>query len=100
MATTVVFLVHKTKPGKRDEVRAVWTRHMADAVQSNPDHLRYYYCFDNDDADTICAFQEYSSPEAARSFLSQPAYLAYLREVEPLLEGPPHVRSLSPMWKK
>ena len=75
-------------------------KHMAPAIEVNGEHLRYYYCFDNDDQYTICAFQEYSSPEAARSFLSHLSYQAYLVEVEPLLAGPPAIRSLTPQWKK
>ena len=100
MTTTVVFLVHKTLPGKRDAVKTVWMKHMAAAIQGNEDHLRYYYCFDDEDEDAVCAFQEYRSKEAARAFLSRPSYRAYLSEVEPLLAGPPAVRSLAPQWMK
>ncbi len=83
-----------------DEVRAVWSKHMAPAISANPGHTAYFYCFDNADPEGICAFQQYTSVEAARDFLKSSNYLAYLAEVEPLLHGPPQVTSLTPMWSK
>jgi quinol monooxygenase YgiN len=98
--TTALFIRHKTLPGKRAEVQAVWLKHMAPAVQENPEHLAYFYCFDDDDADAICAFQQYSTPEAATAFLSTPRYASYLHEVESLLSGPPKITRLTPKWTK
>jgi len=60
----------------------------------------YAYCEDADDPEAVCAFQVYDSPEAASAFLRTEAYAAYLREVEPLLEGPPAVTRLAPVWTK
>lgn len=100
MSSVALFIVHKTRPGLRDQVKAVWMRHMAPAIQSNPGHLAYFYSYDASDPDAICAFQQYASAEAAAAFLTDPDYLAYLEEVEPLLEGPPQVRNLDPQWIK
>lgn len=73
---------------------------MAPAVSANSGHLAYFYCFDSTDPDAICAFQHYASTEAAEEFLKSSSYLAYVREVEPLLAGPPQVTSLVPIWRK
>lgn len=100
MSSTALFIKHKTLPGKRSQVQATWLKHMAPAVQANAGHLAYFYCFDNSDPDSVCAFQQYSSPEEARAFLSTQSYLSYLREVESLLEGPPRVTQLTPVWVK
>lgn len=100
MNTFAVIIKHKTQPGKRDEVRAVWEKHMAPAVAANPGHLAYFYCFDNADPDVICAFQQYSSAETSQAFLQTASYAAYLVDVEPLLSGPPQVTALTPMWVK
>ncbi len=61
MNSSAVIIKHKTQPGKRDELRQVWEKHMAPAIAANPGHLAYFYCFDNSDPDAICAFQQYSS---------------------------------------
>lgn len=100
MATLAVIIKHKTKPGMRDEVRKVWEKHMAPAISENPDHISYFYCFDNSDPDSISAFQQYSNAEASKEFLETENYAAYLKEVEPLLSGPPEVTSLTPVWAK
>ena len=73
---------------------------MAPAIQANPGHLAYTYSFDNNDPDGICAFQLYASAAEAKAFLDHPNYLAYLKAVEPLLVGPPEIKSLSPQWIK
>ena len=100
MSQIALFVKHKTLPGKRDEVREVWERHMAPTIAANPGHSAYFYCFDNSDADSICAFQLYASSQAAEDFLKTPSYAAYLKAVEPLLSGPPHVTPLTPIWTK
>ena len=100
MSQVAVFVVHKTKPGKREQVQAVWQQHMAPAIEGNPGHLAYVYSFDATDPDGICAFQLYASEQEANAFLKHPSYSMYLKEVEHLLEGPPQVKSLVPQWRK
>lgn len=95
-----LFVKHKTQPGKRDEVRKVWERHMLPNIASNPGHEAYFYCFDNNDSDSICAFQQYVDLKSSQDFLKTESYAAYLKEVEPLLVGPPEVTSLTPVWIK
>ena len=91
---------HRTKPGRREEVIAVWRRHMAPAIMSNPGHTAYFYCLDNADPDSLYAFQQYASIEASEQFLRTSSYAAYLKEVEPLLAGPPQITALTPVWSK
>lgn len=100
MAQLALIIRHQTKPGRRDDVQKVWEAHMAPAVDGNPGHVAYFYCFDNADPDAISAFQVYDSAESSQRFLETDAYAAYLREVEPLLSGPPQVTSLTPQWVK
>jgi hypothetical protein len=79
MASFTLIIKHKTQPGRRDEVRKVWERHMAPAIAANPGHVAYIYCFDNGDPDSIYAF---------------------VNDVEPLLSGPPQIIALTPAWSK
>ena len=100
MTALVLIIKHRTQPGKRTEVRRVWEKHMAPAIASNPGHTAYFYCFDNSDPDSICAFQQYSSLEASQDFLKTSSYTAYLKDVDALLAGPSQVTALTPMWSK
>lgn len=99
-APVAVLVLHRARPGQRDAVREVWMRSMAPAVQVHAGHRSYCLAYDADDVDVICAFQIYASPQAARDFLRHPDYLAYCARVEPLLDGPPQVRTLRPQWMK
>ncbi len=99
MSKYALFLQHRTKPGARDAVQRVWKKHMQPAIEANAGHEIYVYSFGSD-PDRICAFQVYNSAEAAEAFLKTSAYLAYQKEVAPLLEGPPQVEVLQPQWIK
>ncbi len=100
MTQRAIFIVHRTQPGVRDRVQAVWQRHMQPAIAANPHHLAYHYGFDAVDPDVIRVFQLYSDPDAAAAFLRSAAYAAYLAEVEPLLMGPPEVAAADEVWAK
>lgn len=100
MTRVALLIKHKTKPGKRDEVRAVWQRHMQPLITSNPAHEAYFYCLDDNDPDGIVAFQQYTDRASSQAFLKTDGYAAYLAEVEPLLQGPPEVLCLTPLWIK
>lgn len=100
MTQLALIIRHQTQPGLRDDVQKVWEAHMAPAVDANPGHVAYFYCFDNADPDAISAFQVYDSAESSQRFLETDAYAAYLRAVEPLLSGPPQVTALTPQWTK
>jgi quinol monooxygenase YgiN len=99
MTKHALFLQHRTKPGARDDVQKIWQKHMQPAIAGNPDHEIYVYSF-GDGPDRICAFQVYSSAEAANAFLKSQAYRDYEQEVTPLLEGPPTVEALKPQFIK
>lgn len=100
MQQVAVLVTHRTREGKRDAVRAVWEEHMAPAITANAGHLSYFYCFDDRDSDTICAFQLYRNADDAAAFQQTAAYAAYEDAVAPLLAGAPSVRRLTPEWAK
>jgi quinol monooxygenase YgiN len=95
-----LFIEHRTLPGRRADVEAVWERIMAPAVRDNRGHVLYAYCADNADPDVICAFQVYGDEAAATAFLQTDAYRLYDAEVRDLLIGPPTVTRLTPRWIK
>jgi quinol monooxygenase YgiN len=100
MANFGLFITHRTQPGQRDAVRAVWERYMRPAIAENPAHVDYFYGYSADDADVIRVFQRYVDRDASQDFLNHPSYQAYLDAVAPLLEGPPEVSEAAVMWSK
>lgn len=103
MVTTALFISHRAKAGKRDELKAVWLKPMALAIQANGGHLTYVYSYDTHDENVVSAIQQYASEYAATEFLkhsSYLAYLAYLEESRPLLEREPEIKVLAQPWSK
>ena len=48
---SALFVRHKALPGKREEARRIWEKHVRPRVEKNPDHLAYYFCFEDGDPD-------------------------------------------------
>lgn len=97
---TALFVRHKSKPGQRDQVRRVWEKHVKPRAAANPDHLAYYFCFDESDADVVCVFQLYQSKEAMINFLSGDWYPVYLAEISEVVAEAPQVMPAELIWRK
>ncbi len=97
---TAILVRHRSKPGMRERVRSVWEKHVRPRVADNPEHLSYFYCFDHNDADVICAFQVYSDATAPERFMAGPWYDAYLAEIAPLVAESPQISACKVEWAK
>jgi quinol monooxygenase YgiN len=95
-----LFVTHRAKPGRRDDVLAVWDQYLRPLAEANPDQLAYFYCFDDTDTDVVRVFQLYRSESAARQFLEQPEYADYLNHVLPLVAEPPRLDTATTIWTK
>lgn len=100
MNKVALFIRHVSLPGKRDEVREVWERHMRPRIETNKAHEAYFYCYDNNNPDVICVYQQYSDLESSQAFLKTLSYAEYLKEVDALLASQPEVTSATPVWIK
>ncbi len=100
MSKIALFIRHKARPGKRDDVRRVWEKHLRPNIENNRAHEAYSYCYDDGDPDTICVFQQYLGRDAAQEFLKSTWYGAYVDEVSPLLAEQPEVRTSTVMWPR
>jgi len=100
MSKIGLFIKHTALSGKRDEVHAVWEKHMQPRIAANAGHEAYFYCFDENDPDTIHVYQQYTNREAMQEFLAHPEYADYLKEVGPLIAHPPEMTTTNPIWIK
>ena len=100
MKKTALFVRHKAKPGRREDLQGVWEKYVKPRVESNPAHEAYYFCHDADDPDVVCVFQLYSSREDLDAFLSGDWYPQYLEEVSELVIDAPEIRTADPIWIK
>jgi quinol monooxygenase YgiN len=100
MSKAALFVRHQALPGKRDDVRRVWEKHVKPRAAANPAHEAYFFCYDNDDADVICVFQLYTDSAAAQEFLKGAWYAEYLKEVSQFVALRPQLTPASLMWAK
>ncbi|MBC8001967.1 MAG: antibiotic biosynthesis monooxygenase [Opitutaceae bacterium] len=100
MSKTALFIRHQARPGKRDDVRRVWEKHVKPRAAANPDHEAYFFCYDNNAADVICVFQLYTSEAAMQSFLKGEWYADYLKEVGEFVAIPPQITPAGLIWEK
>ena len=100
MIRNAAIVRHKAKPGKRDEVRRIWEKYARDYVAGSNGTLSYYYCYDDNDPDTIVAFQLSADATGLQDFVKQPWFADYQRETAELFAGPSEIRSVTPQWMK
>jgi quinol monooxygenase YgiN len=100
MSKTALLIKHRALVGKRDEVRRLWEKHVQPRVAANPAHEFYFYCYADNEPDTIYVFQQYTDRASAEDFLKGFWYSDYLAEVTPLLAAAPEIRSATPVWVK
>jgi quinol monooxygenase YgiN len=100
MSKSALFIRHKTKPGRRDEVRRVWEKYARDYVAGSNGQLTYYYCYDDNDPDTVVVFQLAADQASGQEFVKQPWFADYERETAALFAGPSEFRPATPQWVK
>ncbi|MBA3241971.1 MAG: hypothetical protein H0T60_12155 [Acidobacteria bacterium] len=70
MTKTALFIRHRAKPGRREDIRRVWEKHVKVRVEANPAHEAYFFCYDDGDPNVIRVFQLYTDPASMQDFLS------------------------------
>ena len=100
MTKVALFIKTKTKPGKRDEVRELWEKFLKGRAEINDAQELYFFCNDNNDADTFLLFEVYSDPVALAKNATTEWFAAYMEAVGPLLDGMPEVHMTTPVWAK
>jgi quinol monooxygenase YgiN len=100
VSQVALFVRHRALPGRREDLRRAWEKHVRPRAAGNPGHLAYYFCLADEDADTICVFQLYADRATMEAFLAGDWYPAYLAEVTPLVAAPPELTTATPAWVK
>src|SRR5688572_15430916 len=73
MATQALYIRHTAKPGKRDEVKRIWEKYARAYTEKTESQLASFYCYDNNDPDTIVVFGLQDDAHAG-DFQKQPWY--------------------------
>lgn len=100
MAKVALVIKSKSQPGKREEVRQLYEKHLAPRAQANAAQELVLWCADTMDADTFYLFEVYTDQAATQANAQAAWFWDYMREVQPLLAGQPEVAITSPVWAK
>lgn len=100
MSKSATFVRHKAKPGRRDDLRRVWEKYVRDYVAGSKAALSCYYCYDDNDPDTVIVFQLGADQANGQEFVKQPWFADYQRETAALLAGTSELRTATPQWVK
>ena len=100
MAEVALFLTVKTQPGKRDELVALWEKHLRDRAADNDDQVRYVFALDMADPDTVRIAEVYGTKAGFEANSQAPWFADYMAEAGPLLAGQPEFYMALPHWIK
>lgn len=100
MSNTALFIRHQAKPGMRDRVREIWEQYVKPRAATSPEHLAYYFCYDDKEPDSICVFQLFTDDQAFKRFLEGEWYPEYLKEIEEVVAEAPQIQPASLIWQK
>lgn len=100
MSAKALYIRHKALPGKRDQVKHIWEKYARAYIESAKGQLAYVYGFDENNPDTIVAYQLFTGEAATNDFVNQSWYADYQRETAALLAEPSKFRTIVPQWTK
>ena len=90
----------RTKTGKRDELFALFEKHLAPRAEKNQAQRLVVWAADADDADTFSLIEIYDDASAAAANANTSWFAEYMAASTPLLEGMPSMTAGSPRWVK
>lgn len=89
------------KDGKRDEVRALWNRHLRPQLErADSAQELYLLCEDASDPNKLLLIELYDDRSRMLANAEAPWFHAYMQEVAPLLDGQPRMSIGNPRWAK
>jgi quinol monooxygenase YgiN len=100
MEKCVLCVIFKTKPGKRDELKAAFEKYIKPHVIENSEILQNVYNYSMDDPDTVCMFEVLSDVSVFGKAYEEPWMKEYLSVIGNLLVDKPQVLRLNPIWMK
>ena len=100
MGDTAIIVTSTARPGRRDEIRAIYDEMMVPRAEANDTQEVVVWCDDLHDADTFYLFEIYRDAASMGANAQAPWFADYLARVGPLMADEPKVRLATPRWSK
>jgi quinol monooxygenase YgiN len=95
-----LFVKATTQPGKRDELRRLYEKHLKPHIDADKDEELSFYCYAAENENTICMFELFSESYDLQAAMQSDWFKAYMAEATQILAGPPEVTATIPVWAK
>ena len=100
MAKLAIIIKGRARPGKRDEVRTLFEKHLAPRAVANAAQEVVVWSADNAEPDTFYLYEVYGDSTAMEANANAPWFAEYMGAVGPLLATQPELMTATPMWMK
>lgn len=100
LAPLVLTVRGKTKPGRREDLFALFEKHLAPRAEKNRAQRLVVWAADGEDADAFSLIEIYDDPRAAAQNSNAPWFADYMKASMPLLDGMPSMSQATPKWVK
>ena len=100
MGDLALFISSKAKPGKRDELFALYKELLAPRADDNDAQERVAWCADQHDPDAFHLFEVYRDQESFGQNAQSSWFAEFMGASAPLMAGEPTVAMTSPRWTK
>lgn len=100
MEPLVLFIKTTAKPGKRDDVYALWATYVRPHREGDSTQNATFCCFDNHDPNVMYTLEYYTDRADFDASAQEPWFTEYIKSISPLLAAPPEVGFTTPIWIK
>jgi quinol monooxygenase YgiN len=100
MTQVATIVSGRAKPGKRDELLALFKKELAPRATNNPAQQVVVWVADAADPDVFHLFEVYVDRAAMESNAKAEWFWAYMAQAGPLLDGQPEMKTGVPRWAK
>jgi quinol monooxygenase YgiN len=100
MDKTAVIVTIRTKDGRREQLRSLWDAHLRQRVEASSAQEVYLVVEDAGDPNVLHLLEVYNDPSEMQRNATAPWFADYMKQVQPLLAGPPSMVTGSPVWTK
>jgi quinol monooxygenase YgiN len=99
MSSTAMLISGRAKPGKRDELYALYAERVVPHVERDNSIEMVVWSADRDDPDSYMLFEVFADGAGPNAMQSD-WFQEYMRLASPLMAAPVEVHRLAPRWTK
>lgn len=100
MSPVMMIIEGRTLPGKRDDVYALFEKHLAPRATAEDGQRLVVWAASEGDDDAFQLVEIYNDQAVMERNATAEWFWAYMSEVGPLLDGEPRVTTSTPRWTK